>query len=149
MITAKELLEVYNVLDWEHYIAITNGINKIDKFSIDNDLMNQPSLYSYYNGLLAIAKKELDEANLDLEQYISKTRKAEHESKLNTGGKATDKYLESFVLSQEEYCNLNRVVIDKQFKHNLLRALVQAMETKKDCLIQLSANQRAEIKLSN
>ena len=66
MSRAMHLLEALDDLTWENYVLIADDIMRFDKHGIDDELVRQASVYSYYQGLLSMAKKRLDDANLEL-----------------------------------------------------------------------------------
>ena len=72
---AQNLLEALEDLTWSNYVDIADAITKFDKHEIDAELARQASVYSYYQGLLSMSKKNLDEANLTLTTYMAQTRK--------------------------------------------------------------------------
>lgn len=141
---AQSLLEALDDLTWENYVDIADGITQFDKHAIDDEMTRQASIYSYYQGLLSLAKKSLDDANLDLTKYTAQTRKERKES---TAAKQTAKDLDDFVESSTEFVLYNGKVNDAQFKYTLLKGLVSSLEHKKDMLVQLSSNRRAETNL--
>ena len=141
---ATDLLEALEDLTWENYVDIADGVTKFDKHEIDNEMAKQSSIYSYYQGLLSISKKKLDDANLELTKYMATTRKEKKES---TMAKQTAKDLDDFVESSIDFSVYNSKVNEAQFKYTLLKGLVSALEHKKDMLVQLSSNRRAETNL--
>lgn len=147
MDTAGKLLKAYESMSWDTYIKLADGLVEINKDNLETELLRQSSNYAYLNGLASLAKKDLDVASSKLDQYIAITRKSE--SMKRVGEKTTDKMLESLVTSQPEYQQLVEELTNRTYKYNLIRNLVQAIECKKDMLVQLSANTRAEINLSN
>lgn len=141
---AQSLLEALEDLTWENYVDIADGITQYDKHAIDDEMTRQASIYSYYQGLLSIAKKKLDDANLELTTFTAQTRK---ERKETSSAKQTAKDLDDFVESSEEFRLYNGKVNEAQFKYTLLKGLVSSLEHKKDMLVQLSSNRRAETNL--
>ena len=144
MSRASDLLLAFEDLTWENYVALSDKIVQVNRHDIEGELMRHASTYSYYSGLLSFAKKRLSQAQLRLDQFMAQTRKGEHETRLSKGLKATDKYLEAYVISHPEYGDINIAADDARFKLGLLKSLVEALEQKKDMLVQLSANSRAE-----
>jgi len=142
---AQNLLEAFDDLTWENYVDIADGVTQFDKHEIDTEMARQASVYSYYQGLLSIAKRKLDEANLDLTKYAAQARK-EHKS-YSFPKKLTAKDLDDFVESSSEFEVYTISVNDAQFKYTLLKGLVSSLEHKKDMLVQLSSNRRAETNL--
>jgi len=141
---AQNLLEAFEDLTWENYIDIADGVTQFDKHEIDTEMARQASVYSYYQGLLSLSKKALDDANLALTQYTAMTRKEQKEGSSN---KQTAKDLDDFVESRDTFRVYTKSVNDAQFKYTLLKGLVSSLEHKKDMLVQLSSNRRAETNL--
>ena len=141
---ATDLLEALEDLTWDNYVDIADGITQFNKHEIDNELTRQASVYSYYQVLLSVAKKRLDDANLDLTKYMAQTRK---DKKAATAAKQTAKDLDDFVESSDEFAVYTKKVNDASFKYTLLKGLVSSLEHKKDMLVQLSSNRRAEANL--
>jgi len=141
---AQSLLEVLDDLTWENYVGIADEVTRFDKHEIDDEMSRQASIYSYYQGLLSLSKKSLDDAHLELTKYTAQTRKVRKET---SSTKQTAKDLDDFVESSEDFAVYNGSVNDAQFKYTLLKGLVSSLEHKKDMLVQLSSNRRAETNL--
>lgn len=142
---AKRLLEVFNDLTWENYVDIADSLTQFDKHEIDTELERQSSVYSYYQGLLSISKKNLDDAQLKLTTYTAQTRKETKGTTLPR--KLTAKDLDDFVESTSEFADFTQKVNEASFKYTLLKGLVSSLDHKKDMLVQLSSNRRAETNL--
>jgi hypothetical protein len=141
---ATSILQTLEELTWENYVDVTDAITQFDKFEIDNEMMSQASIYSYYQGMLSLAKRGLDDANLELTKYTATSRKERKES---IAAKQTAKDLDDFVESSEDFALYTKQVNEANFKYTLLKGLVSALEQKKDMLVQLSSNRRAETNL--
>jgi len=141
---SQTLIAAYDDLTWENYVDIADSITTFDKHAIDDEMTRQASVYSYYQGLLSIAKKALDEASLCLTTYTAMARKNQ---KGATVAKQTAKDLDDYVESSEEFKDFSLVVTEAQFKYTLLKGLVSALDHKKDMLVQLSSNRRSETKM--
>jgi len=142
---AQNLLEALEDLTWSNYVDIADAITKFDKHEIDNELARQASIYSYYQGLLSISKKTLDDANLKLTKFIAETGKEKKQRSYPK--KLTAKDIDNFVESTPEFLEYSKEVNEASFKYTLLKGLVGALEQKKDMLVQLSSNRRAETNL--
>jgi len=142
---AQSLLEAFEDLTWENYVDIADAVTQFDKHEIDAELARQASVYSYYQGLLSMSKKNLDEANLTLTTYMAQTRK--DKKTRSYPKKLTAKDLDDYVESSDEYSMYSKEVTDASFKYTLLKGLVSALDHKKDMLVQLSSNRRAETNL--
>lgn len=141
---ATDLLEALEDLTWENYVDIADAATQYDKHNIDDEMAKQASIYSYYQGLLSVSKKRLDDANLTLTKYTAQSRK---EQKASTAAKQTAKDLDDFVESSPEFVVYTTGVNEASFKYTLLKGLVSSLEHKKDMLVQLSSNRRAETNL--
>ena len=141
---AQNLLEALEDLTWENYVDIADSVTQYDKHEIDTEMARQASIYSYYQGLLSVAKNRLDEANLSLTKFSAIARK---EKKSTSTTKQTAKDLDDFVMSEPDFALYTKKVNDAQFKYTLLKGLVSSLEHKKDMLVQLSSNRRAETNL--
>lgn len=141
------LLEFYNSIQIDSYFNLVEELTNINKNDIDGELIRQSSIYSYYAGLLSKAKFDLDKDTYSLEAKSSELRKSEFLRCKSTGEKATDKYLDSYVFSHPDYISVTDKLALSSYRYNLLKSLITALDHKRDCLIQLSSNQRAETKL--
>jgi hypothetical protein len=141
---AQNLLEALEDLTWENYVDIADSVTQYDTHEIDNEMARQASIYSYYQGLLSVAKNRLDEANLNLTKFSAIARK---EKKSSSTTKQTAKDLDDFVMAEPDFALYTKNVNDAQFKYTLLKGLVSSLEHKKDMLVQLSSNRRAETNL--
>jgi hypothetical protein len=134
--------------EWEDYVILSNKVNSIDTNNINNELSLHSAAYSYYNGVLHKVKRELDLQNNILERLEADIRSSFIKSYMAVNKtKPTDKMAESTVLTNDDYQNQKKCIIDLEYKYNLFKGLCYAMEHRKDCLVQLSSNLRAENKL--
>ena len=139
-----DINQVVDNLDMETYNEICDSITKIDRTNMDVELSRHASHYSYYSAMQDLGKCRLDDANLELTIYTAQTRKLRTEESTGFAKKPTAKDLDDYVLSQDGYRRLATKVNELTLKYNMLRSLVQSLGQKKDLLVQLSANMRAE-----
>jgi hypothetical protein len=139
-----DINEVVDNLDMETYNEICQRITQIDRSNMDVELSRHASHYSYYSAMQDLCKRKLDDGNLDLTMYMAQTRKLRTEECVGLAKKPTAKDLDDYVISQDEHRRLALQVNELTLKYNMLRSLVQALGQKKDLLVQLSANMRAE-----
>lgn len=143
----SEILEsFYKNLNWETYVKVTDLITKVDPLNIDQELKMQPAFYSHYAGLLALAKQDLSilEAEFDRKKGQLRTSIA----KGHVGDKKlTDKALEALVEGDDSVLEARKGIFTQESKYNLLKSLVTSLDHKRDVLVQLSSNHRAEAKL--
>ena len=135
-------------LTWERYIEISNNLTKINKDDVSYELMEYTSVFAYYNGILNTYKFELDRAQHIIDQSEATIRSiCDQDYRAHNNSKPTDKYLEMKVNTNEEYQTFIKGKTKLDYKYNLMKGLVHSLEFKKDCLVQLSSNNRAEAKL--
>jgi hypothetical protein len=139
----KRLIDSLDDFSWENYKTISDAVVKFDEANVENEMYSQASMYSYYHGLMSLAKKLTNDLEADNVRLASKLRS----SYKNTHSKLTAKDLDDLVFADEEYNAALRVLNEASFKYELLKGLVRALEQKKDMLQQVSANKREETKL--
>ena len=128
----------------ESYPGIAREITNIYSGNLDDELKNQASLYSWYHGLLATCKNKVRKSEADLEIFESLTRNDEYSRRTVEGKKITEKIMEAYVKSRPEYRELLETKMDFETKYDLLRGIVNSLSHKKDTLVQMSSNARAE-----
>jgi hypothetical protein len=138
------LTEALDDFTWDNYKDISDGVVKFDDNNIDGEMMRQASMYSYYHGLMSLAKKGINDQQTDLARFAGELRKS---IKDESRTKMTAKDLDDAVMSSPEYFQRMNSMNEMNFKFELLKGLVRALEQKKDMLQQVSANRREETKL--
>ena len=128
----------------ETYPGIAREITNINSGNIDDELKKQASLYSWYHGLMATCKNKVRKSEADLEIFESLTRNDEYNRRTEEGQKITEKIMEAYVKSRPEYRELLETKMDFETKFDLLRGIVTSLSHKKDTLVQMSSNARAE-----
>jgi hypothetical protein len=104
----------------------------------------QSSIYAYYAGAMVLVKQKMDSVEVQVEQKSAQVRLAAVDG---ADKKITDKNLEAIVAADPEIFALKQDYNNLTTRYSLLKSLVTALDHKKDMLIQLSSNQRAETKL--
>ena len=134
--------------EWEDFVRLSNQINSINQAELSNELETQAAVYSYYGGVLSKIKREVDLQENTLSKLEADIRSSFYKSyKDENKAKPTDKMTEAQVIKDESYQLVKRNIIDLEYKYNLFKGLLHGLDQKKDCLIQLSSNRRAETKL--
>ena len=145
----NDLESSLNDITEEKYPELARKITKIYYDEIDNELERQASLYSWYHGLLAFCKSKVRKVESDMEIFESVLRNGEYTRRLEEGQKITEKIMESYVKSRPEYKEMLDSKIGLETKYDLLKGIVTSLTHKKDTLIQLSSNARAEKNIYN
>ena len=91
---AEELYAIYKDLDWEVYVDLSNQLTNIDKESLAVELAQHATQYSYYKGLLAIAKDAYDVKKMEYEQDRACRGQSKRQEAALGKKKLTDKALE-------------------------------------------------------
>ena len=133
----------------ERYPEIAMQITKLNYKQIDDELERQASLYSWYHGLLALCKSKVRKVEADIEIFESMLRNDEYTRRLEEGQKITEKIMESYVKSRPEYKEMLDSKRVLETKYDLLKGIVTSLTHKRDTLIQLSSNARAEKNIYN
>jgi len=134
------LLTAYKSLDWDTYIDLCDALTSVHKDSIDLNLQIQSGLYSHYSGLLALARLEVDKSETILEGATSEAINSLSE-------KLTAKKMDAVIGVNPKVVEAKNSLHEANYRYNLLHGLVKALDQKKDCLIQMSSNHRAEMNL--
>ena len=138
--------EVLDKFTWADYKTLTDSIMDFNERDIEAEMMKQGTIFAYYNGLAAKAKREFNFIHTEVNRLISDLRSThKQESKI----KLTAKDLDDLVNIDEDYQKTLSEMNEASFKYEILKGLCRALEQKKDMLVQLSSNQRAETKLYN
>jgi hypothetical protein len=139
-----ELIESLEDFTWENYKDISDALVTFSDYEVENEMVRQASIYSYYYGLMSMAKKMVNERSTQLTRYTAQLRKT---AKNGSTTKLTAKDLDDLVFSDDQYQERQVLLNEATFKYELLKGLVRALEQKKDMIIQVSANKREETKL--
>jgi len=108
--------------------------------TINEDLQNQPSLFAWYAVLEELAEAELQEAKLALD-LVEAELDAHYRSTLE---KVTETKISNKIKSSEEYIKAKVAVNEARKKVGILKAIREAFSHRKDMLIALASNMRAQ-----
>jgi hypothetical protein len=144
MTNIKDIAEVLKDINEDNFPILVRDLCAINKDLITDELIKVPSVYAYWAGILTLVKKNRDLQELRLTSTGAALRKKYKEE---SGSKLTAKDLDDLVLSNTEYRDIQEEYIKKSNNYDMIKALVEALQHKKDMLVQLSANQRAESNL--
>ena len=122
---------------------------KVDKHNLAGEMLQLPAQYAYYHTLMIKAQARSDSAEGNLDKYRANKSKECQDFMASDGKKATAKDMENYVNSSTSYREKYDDHIKLKEKYLTLKGLVQAVGIKRDMLIQLSSNERAETKLYN
>ena len=140
----NELIKTLDDFTWENYKDISDALVSFNDQAVEDEMFRQASIYSYYHGLMSMAKRQMNECNLNISHFAATLRKT---TKASSSSKLTAKDLDDIVFSDDTHSALQNRSDDAVFKYEMLKGLVRSLEQKKDMLQQVSANQREETKL--
>jgi len=140
----NNLTETLDDFTWENYKDISDALVQFSESNVEDEMIRQASIYSYYFGLMCVAKKQMNDFSADIMRITSKLRSG---FKQGSSTKLTAKDLDDLVGVDEAYLAANKELNSATFKYELLKGLVRALEQKKDMIVQVSANKREETKL--
>ena len=92
-----ELIESLEDFTWENYKDISDALVQFNEYEVENEMFRQASIYSYYYGLMGMAKKMVSERSLQLTRFMSQLRK---EAKATSSVKLTAKDLDDLVFAE-------------------------------------------------
>lgn len=146
MTRAQDLLTAYSQLDWEIYVTLADDLCRVTE-DIHTELTNHARLYSYYSGLYEVGKRDVERIESDLEKTRAAASIKVQEDLKSGGTRATVATIEAHVCRNGDVVELEGILRDERLKLGLLKSLITALSQKKDMLVQLSSNDRAEKKL--
>lgn len=126
---------------------ITKKYLSLSEHNLQEVMTQHPSVYAFFGGVNAYAKKEMDLASLLLETREAELREARREELKSLGQKVTDRSLDGYLKTLSELQALSAGVVKKSHKYHLSRNIMSSLDHQKDIIVQLSANKRAETKL--
>ena len=135
--------------DWSMFRPIFQRLTDIDTNRLEEEMQKLPSRYSDYHTLCIKSKKMVDEEARSLAELTATLGKQANDELPAQAQKATAKNVENYIFSNSDYNKQVKQVNKAQEKYLTLKGLVNALEMKKDMLVQLNANKRAETKLYN
>lgn len=119
-------------------------ILKISEGSIVGELQEQPSTYAWFATLTEIAKANTEKHKLNIKILRAKLDEEKRKT-LAKEGKVTESMVESAIEKDERLIMLTQEKIELDKNANILGAITEALNQRKDMLIQLSSFKRQEI----
>ena len=110
----------------------------LDKYHLETEACQQPSLYQYYGELAADKQKEVDKKSLQLEQLEAQTKIEIRAS----GGKITQDQVDCLISTDANVQKMRNELIDLKHERDVLKTAVSAMEQKRSMI-------EMEVKIQN
>lgn len=131
---------------WEGNIKDVVAINE---GSLNEEFTKQPSLYAWFAVLSEIANAEVYDKEFQLSRLEANLNKEKRAQLDGDGKKVTEAMVKAEVESDNKYVVLRQEILESQRQYGILKALVKALDTKKDMLMQLGSHKRQEIAMGD
>jgi len=118
---------------------------EIDETNLDEELAKQASMFVYYAELAVKTEKEYQQFKMEAEEIGALIAKQIREEYENEGKKLTEKLLEQEVITNPKNKIVRQKLLDLQAKRDLAKVLKEGWHMRKDMLIQIAINKRAEM----
>lgn len=142
--TTELLVDGYDINGNSHRSMLAVDLD-IDRLNLSEEFENHSKRYAWYSTAYELCldkerrlKSELARAYAQLDAQARATMKAQ-------GIRVSEKKVENMVITTPDYIEIQGRYLDAQRMTGLLKAARDAMIHKKDCLISLGANIRAEL----
>jgi len=112
--------------------------------TINENLRDQPSFYAYYAVLAELADEALSEAKLALEMTESSLDAEVREEMTRVGTKTTETAIRGKIVLKESYVAAVSLVNSLKKDVGILKAIKEAFNHRKDMLVTLASNMRAQ-----
>ena len=144
---SDDLLKAYDELDLDLYLKLADSLLEINKFSVNDEMLKHSRIHSYYCGLLEHATAKVKEYEVEMEKYEVDLKNDARDAIIKAGARATVAAVDDYVGRDHNLYTMKLNLEEKRYKQGLLKSLVQSMSHRKDLLVQLSANSRAETRM--
>ena len=141
----KDIVETYQTLE-ESYQKISNTYLKITESNVDEALTTHTTVYAFFASVLTYAKSVRDGMAYVLENIEAVKKELCRIKAQEKGQKTTNAGLDTLVKTFPEVDSAKKELLKAETKYNYAKNIVDSLNHQKDCLIQLSANKRAEVK---
>ena len=126
--------------------ALSKVITHIDEDALNDEYSRLPSDMAYFSELYAEAKKAFAAAKLDRDITRSRLRLVARETIEVSGKRATESMVDAAVELDPQWLEVKTTEIECQAKTLRLYGVLESLRFKRDMLIQLGAQARAEMK---
>lgn len=113
---------------------------KIDVNDLNSEFRQFPVLLYRYVERAKVAQNDYD----DLKEGLKEARSREYVRIKTESGKITEKNLEALIDTSELVLTAKKEMLNAKRVSDSLNAFLEGMRSKKDCMISISANMRAE-----
>lgn len=129
------------------YLDITKKYLNINEHNVEQALLTHTGVYAFFGAVLAYAKREMENFGFERDREEAKVKEDRRQELIEEGKKATDRALESYVITCASVADAQHTHQEASHKYYLAKNILNSLDHQKDMLVQISANKRAESKL--
>lgn len=118
----------------------------IDQTRLDYELTRQATLVAYWNEMLHKVELTLRRQKIDLDEYAATVYESLRQRQKANGEKLTEASFERMVRGMPAYKARLLAIAELDTEASRLRGLLQALNHKRDALVALANNARAEMR---
>jgi len=137
-------LEVQTEIGGVEYNATLEEDIEIDPSDLDAEFVEQPRKFAWWAMVCELAKDQLARRKYDLEKLYAVVDADRRMDAVKSKVKKTERMIENEVITDKRYQQAKLDMLDAKRQHGILYAGKQAFEQRKEMLISLGANYRAE-----
>ena len=126
--------------------ALARVSTAIDEMQLQDEYVRLPSDFAYFSELYADSKKAFAETKLERDLTRSRLRMIARETIEVSGKRATESMVDCAVESDPAWLEVKTKEIECEAEVARIYGVLEALRTKRDMLIQLGAQARAEMK---
>jgi hypothetical protein len=117
----------------------------IDRKNINDNMSKQPSQYAWFAVLHALANDAYERLKAEKKSLYAEKDNRVRARAAKLGEKTTEKGIEQAIELDPEYMELSEHILEAKLNVDLLQAALIAFMQRKDMLISISSNMRAEM----
>lgn len=117
----------------------------VEPLQLEEEFVRLPADLAYWHARAADALRDYQLAKLEQDKTEANLRIVVRENIIATGGKPTESQVESGVILRPEYGEARTRTIEAEVEHQRLRGVCDAVRCKRDALIALGQQARAEM----
>ena len=129
------------------YLDITKKYLNINEHSVEQALLTHTGVYAFFGAVLSYAKREMENFGFERDREEARVKEERRQEFIGEGKKATDRALDSYVITCESVAKAQLAYQEASHKYYLAKNILNSLDHQKDMLVQISANKRAESKL--
>jgi len=126
-----------------------HDVVKINEAALTDEFTKQPSVYAWFAALSEIAAAQVERIKFDLSVTRAKLDSIKRAELAAEGKKITESMVEAAIITDGKIMALTEELIDGGRQLGILKAIVRALDQRKDMLIQLGSTKRQEMVLGD